>query len=246
MTFGQFEKKLLKSKKFREIAAKSEPEYQAIRKLIKAKLKTKDKSHKLPKKSRVNLYIDGTNLFIGLVQMVNANKQPDFSSLLRSIVKLYGIDKIFFYASYMVPANYQKQGRKKLVGIEAKFYGQVKKFNNLVFYKGHRSPSSGKEKGVDVHLAADLIKDAFLDRYDQAVIMTGDSDLIYPVEIVRSFGLPIHSIFLPNRFSLEIAYKTDSAIVLNILDKFRPISRNLPKQLKIVKIKAPYVNIRGR
>lgn len=247
MNWETYEKKLLKNKKFRQIAEQLEPEYQAMQKLIKSRLKTKNKNPSLSKKNRINLYIDGTNLFIGLIQLVNAGQQPSFSDLLKSIIKLYEIDKTFFYASYMIPTNYQKRGRKKLVNIEAKFYQEVKKSKNLVFYKGHRSPSSGKEKGVDVHLAVDLIKDAFLDNFDQAVIMTGDSDLIYPVEIVRNLGFPVHSVFLPNRFSLEIAYKTNSAIVLNILNKFKPVSRKLPGHLKIVnQTKAPYVNIRGR
>ena len=39
MTFDQFEKKLLKNKKFREAAAKLEPEYQLTRSLIAAKIK---------------------------------------------------------------------------------------------------------------------------------------------------------------------------------------------------------------
>jgi len=39
MTFEQFEKKLLKNKKFREAAAKLEPEYQLARNRIIAKIK---------------------------------------------------------------------------------------------------------------------------------------------------------------------------------------------------------------
>ena len=128
---------------------------------------------------------------------------------------------------------------KNLLASEAQFYRQVKAFPNLDFFKGHRSPTSGKEKGVDIHLGVDMVKDAFLQKYKQAVIMTGDADLIYPIEIVKGLGFPVQAVFLPNRFSLEIAYKVDSAVVFNYKNKFDAQSRKLPKNLRIVKIKKP-------
>ena len=76
--------------------------------------------------------------------------------------------------------------------------------------------------------------------------MTGDADLIYPLEIVKMLKIPTCAIFLPNRFSLEMAYKTDKAFVLNFANKFKT-NRKLPRQLKIVSIKKPrMINIRGK
>jgi hypothetical protein len=43
-----------------------------------------------------------------------------------------------------------------------------------------------EEKGSDVNLAAHLLLDAFLGRYDAAIVVTGDSDLISPIKMVRS------------------------------------------------------------
>ena len=42
-----------------------------------------------------------------------------------------------------------------------------------------------EEKGSDVNLAVQLLHDAHLDRFDCAVIVSGDSDLLMPVKIVR-------------------------------------------------------------
>ena len=199
-------------------------------------------------KKKTYLYLDGTNLFAGQNELFGPNKYLSFSYLVKEINKLIDIDNIFFYASYIGQRNRGRltKRRKQLIAAEALFYREVKNFKGLSFYKGHRSPTSGKEKGVDVHLSVDIVKDVLLEKCDQIVIMTGDADLIYPLEIVKMFKIPTCAIFLPNRFSLEMAYKVDKAFVLNFLNRFKK-ERKLPKGLKVVPIKKPrMVNIRGR
>jgi len=41
-----------------------------------------------------------------------------------------------------------------------------------------------EEKGSDVNLAAHLVRDAFIDAFDVAVVITNDSDLVEPIRIV--------------------------------------------------------------
>ncbi|MGA2738571.1 MAG: NYN domain-containing protein [Bryobacteraceae bacterium] len=49
-----------------------------------------------------------------------------------------------------------------------------------------------EEKGSDVNLAAHLLRDAFLRKFEIAVLITNDSDLAEPVRIVRyELGLPV-------------------------------------------------------
>jgi hypothetical protein len=49
-----------------------------------------------------------------------------------------------------------------------------------------------EEKGSDVNIAAHLINDGYKKRYEAAVIVTNDSDLLEPIRIVRSeLGLPV-------------------------------------------------------
>lgn len=197
---------------------------------------------------KTHLYIDGTNLFAGQNELFGPTKHLSFTYLIKEIQKLLKIDRVFFYASYMNQKNRTRLivERKRLITAEALFYKEVLHAKNVIFYKGHRSPTSGKEKGVDVHLSVDIVKDIFLKRCSQIAIMTGDADLIYPLEVVKMLKIPTISFFLPNRFSLEMAYKVDLAFVLNFANKFN-VARNLPKQLKVISIKKPrMINIRGR
>ena len=200
------------------------------------------------RKTKTFLYIDGTNLLAGLVELFGYNKIPSFASIIKIAKKYFVIDRIFFYASYTSRKYVRSAKILKYVELEKNFFNQVKNTKNLVFYKGYRSPTSKKEKGVDVHLAVDIVKDAFLEKYKNAIIMTGDADLIYPVETVKTlFQKPVFSVFIPSRFSLEIAYKTDKALVLNYMRSFKPqLFKKLPKRLVIADTKKPRIRMRGR
>lgn len=175
-------------------------------------------------------------MLAGLVEIFGYNNIPSFDSILKEIRKYYKIDKIYFYASYTPSKNIRNRNVKRQIGLEIKFFKEVREQKDLTFYKGYRSPTSKKEKGVDVHLAADMIKDAFLKKFDRAIIFSGDADFEYCVEIVRNLGLPVYAFFLPNRFSLAIAYKTLKPIILDYNQCFKKILRKRIKKLEIVKI----------
>ena len=165
------------------------------------------------------LYIDGTNLFAGLYDLFGG-KMPRFADILKQIRKLFAIDKIFFYATYLGPKEKMDHKYKSLITQEAKFYREVKETKNIIFYKGHRSPTSGREKGVDVHLCADIFKDAIYKKYKQSLIMSGDADLSYPVELITEKHIPVHAVFLSNRFSLSISIAATSTTILNCKNSF--------------------------
>lgn len=49
-----------------------------------------------------------------------------------------------------------------------------------------------EEKGSDVNLAAYLLKDAFDGDYEQALVVSNDSDLVLPIKMVRDeLHLPV-------------------------------------------------------
>jgi uncharacterized LabA/DUF88 family protein len=53
-----------------------------------------------------------------------------------------------------------------------------------------------EEKGSDVNLATALLVDAFDKDFDQAVVVSNDSDLAYPIDVVQKrFALPVVVLF---------------------------------------------------
>lgn len=189
--------------------------------------------------AKTHLYIDGTNLFAGQNELFGPKRYALFPDILRDIQKIFLADHVYFYASYMVGVNFKRPGRKALIAAEAQFYHSARNTPSLTFYRGHRSPTSGKEKGVDVHLAVDMVMDALLHHYDEAVVFSGDADLSYAVESVRALDVPVHAVFLPNRFAPGIAYAATSSVVLNYKKKFVKEKILVPKSLTVLALKDP-------
>jgi uncharacterized LabA/DUF88 family protein len=58
-----------------------------------------------------------------------------------------------------------------------------------------------EEKGSDINLASHLLADGFADRYDAAIVISGDSDFVTPVRMVREIvGRPV-GVLNPQRVS---------------------------------------------
>jgi hypothetical protein len=58
-----------------------------------------------------------------------------------------------------------------------------------------------EEKGSDVNLGAHLLMDGFLGHYEAAIVITGDSDLVTPIRMVRSQLLKPVGVLNPQRLS---------------------------------------------
>jgi hypothetical protein len=80
---------------------------------------------------------------------------------------------------------------------------------------------AGKEKGIDVQLAVDPAIGAAVDDYDEAAIMTGDSDLLYAVQTGRRFGKKVHLMALGSRFPRGISFFAEKKFIYDIGHFFR-------------------------
>lgn len=94
------------------------------------------------------LFVDGSNLYGSQYALFGPNKLLLFDNLIKQLESQLTIrfSKIFFYASYSPrPLNPTK---KQLLFLknEGLFYRNVKTLKNVIFFKGYRSPTSGKEK----------------------------------------------------------------------------------------------------
>lgn len=62
-----------------------------------------------------------------------------------------------------------------------------------------------EEKGSDVNLGVHLVRDAFLKAFDEAAILTNDTDLVEPIRIVtQEAGLPVTLLTPVNKPSVSL------------------------------------------
>lgn len=187
---------------------------------------------------RVVAFVDGSNLFGGIADMLKLGEYFEFSEFLAAIETEVKIDHINFYGTYMRIRPDDTPERRLLVRAQKAFFDSVRINKNIFFYQGHFSPSSGKEKGVDIHLGIDMAVGACTGGYTEANIITEDADLLYALETSRLFNKTVTVAALSSRFSLALAFKSNRIIVIDIGNHFvkavRPKVREKLRNLKLI------------
>lgn len=163
---------------------------------------------------RIALYIDGGNLYRRLRESgFPQDKRFDHSAFVEflrrgraTVSKAYyvGIVRNFDHSSKsqrMVGAQ-----QKFLAGLEAE--GFLIKRGRIVY--DHKI----REKGVDVQIAIDLIIDAIEDRYDTALIVSSDTDLIPAIRYVRSRGKAVEYVGFSAKPSLGMTRESTLTVLL--------------------------------
>jgi len=184
---------------------------------------------------RVIAYIDGFNLYFGLRdsgfrRYYWLNIQTLAENLLLKHQQL--VNTKYFTARISGPDsgdNSQlalkmraKQHRQNL------FLEALDTLANFKTYYGHylgqkikcyncgRTWSDFEEKMTDVNIATELLTDAFEDKYDTALLISADSDLVPPVRAIRRFfpKKRVVAIFPPKRFSAHLKDASHTQLVI--------------------------------
>jgi uncharacterized LabA/DUF88 family protein len=142
--------------------------------------------------NKVIVFIDGFNLYhaINIKPNYNKFKWLDLSKLASLYItkKEEIIDIIYFTALVTWDQNKVRKHKLFIKANEIKgvhvVYGEFKKrdkFCNLC----KRTYKTFEEKQTDVNIAIQLFKLSIEDKYDKAIIISGDSDLIPSINAVR-------------------------------------------------------------
>ena len=69
---------------------------------------------------------------------------------------------------------------------------------------------------TDVNIAVEILADAYLDKYDMALLITGDSDLIPPINAVHNLfkNKRVFVAFPPNRHNVSIQQAAKGSITI--------------------------------
>lgn len=187
---------------------------------------------------RVITYIDGFNLYFGMTQSWQDIKWLDINLLSTKLLRSgQTLEQVNYFTS-RVNNNHSKEVRQKVYlealaeqGVQI-IYGQYRGNKETCYKCGNSWPNS-KEKMTDVNIATHLLRDAFTDSYDIALLVSGDSDLVPPVEtVLKTFpNKRIVVVFPPNRKSKHLEKVASASFILG-----RKILKN--SQLPNVIVKA--------
>jgi hypothetical protein len=153
---------------------------------------------------KANIYVDGFNLYYGAIRGT-PYRWLNIAALCRLLLPHDHINRIKYFTALVGPRpNDPDQPARQQTYLRA-----LQTISNLSITFGtflsHEvmmplaSPQGGyarviktEEKGSDVNLATELLMDGFKDDYEIAVIVSNDSDLLMPIQVVtRSLGKPV-------------------------------------------------------
>lgn len=195
---------------------------------------------------RVTIFIDGSNFYHGL----KANKcstRIDFHKLSNLLT---GKQRNLIRAYYYNAACKQKDDPQKYAG-QLRFFTKLRKTPylavklgrlerriqeidqrslerevgseaaNMFVEKFGKSMPYYVEKGVDITIAADMLKFAYSDSYDTAVLISGDGDFASAVEGVQNLGKHVENAYFKKGHSIHLEETCDT---------FIPLTANLIKK----------------
>lgn len=64
-----------------------------------------------------------------------------------------------------------------------------------------------KEKGIDVWIAIDMVKEALQEDVDCFILISGDADFVPAFNLIKSIGKEVLSVFIPRGYSNELRQK---------------------------------------
>lgn len=154
------------------------------------------------------LFIDGTNLYAAQYELFGPKRYLDFSKFIKEVEKKIRVkfDKIYFYASYSPRPKRLTKKRKLYLKNEALFYRSVRRTKNVIFFRGYRSKTSGKEKEVDVKLAVDVVDFAHRNKYQSIYLFSGDADFLQVLFAIKSLKKKIFVISVQNKILFRAAF----------------------------------------
>ena len=148
-----------------------------------------------------NVYIDGFNLYYRALRRSPQYKWLDLAKLSQALLPGHQINRIRYFTAIIEERSGDPQKRyrqqvylRALVTIPnlSIHYGQFKTRN---VWRRRARPNQDlddpvlvkntEEKRTDVNLASYLLMDGYDGDYEQAVVVSNDSDLALPIEIVR-------------------------------------------------------------
>jgi uncharacterized LabA/DUF88 family protein len=166
------------------------------------------------------VFIDGSNFYFKLKQLSGGFSQKvglldfDFQAFVAWLTEPYELAGARYYIGAVKQDGSEKA--KRLYADQQRLFRKLQSAGIEVI-PGHliRHPDKTfHEKGVDVRLAVEMIRLAREDRYDQAYLLSSDTDLVPAVEEVHSFGKRVQYVGVPKGQSYGLSKVAHHVLLL--------------------------------
>jgi uncharacterized LabA/DUF88 family protein len=153
------------------------------------------------------IFIDGNNFYFGLRKLYGKEKSLknfNFQLFAKEFAKNGEVVKIFYYNAFL-----DKENNPQKYENQKKFFDKLKQIPNfkLVLCKLLKRKITGTTnfyyilKEDDIHMAVDMVENAYEDTYDSAILVSGDGDFVPAVKSIKK----------RNKFVINLYFKSSSS-----------------------------------
>ena len=155
---------------------------------------------------RVAIFIDGSNLYHSLEE--NCNRYDlDFAAFSSKLCGGRHLCRTYYYNLLRDPNRNQQayhDQQKFLTALHSTPYLEVR------LGASKMRGDVAVEKGVDIMLATDLLRGAWDNLYDVAILVSGDGDFSYAVQAVKDIGKHVEVAAFQANLSMELSQVADN------------------------------------
>ena len=182
----------------------------------------------LLKMNRVSIFIDGNNFYHGLMFMYGQDKSLkdfNFDEFIKFLIGKRELVEVFYYN-----AELDKSRNLNKHSSQEEFFSklrQIPKFNLILCKLLKRRIKNSNEyyyvlKEDDLHMAVDMVEGAYDNKFDVAIIVSGDGDFVPAVKSVKRKNKQVENFYFKKSSSRNLKNYCDSSLELNkkILDQF--------------------------
>ncbi len=176
---------------------------------------------------KVVLFIDGSNFYYGLKGIYGDQKSLtnfNFLKFGRLLAEERDLLRIFYYNA---PLDYT--ANPKAYTKQQKFFEKLRATERvkLILSRLQKRKIKGTNKfyyvikGDDIHIAVDMVKGAYENVFDIAILVSGDGDFVPAVQVVQEKGKSVENAYFKQSLSWHLKQECDKSIRLNkdMLDK---------------------------
>ena len=174
------------------------------------------------KKERVIAYIDGFNLYFGMLDAgLMDYKWLNIRQLVQNLVKETQELVAIKYFTSKVTNDPAKTNRQRTyiealesVGVDV-IYGLYQS-DTIECRKCFNKWIKFNEKMTDVNIATHILIDAYEDKYDAAMLISGDSDLVPPIKAIHEnfHDKRVFVAFPPNRYNNSVKINAKGSLII--------------------------------
>ncbi len=147
---------------------------------------------------RISIYIDGAN-FLGGLKSINKKYKDwnfDFKRFVESVTKNKQLVDVYYYNALLKQIQ-----NPDMFKLQQELFNRLKSYGFKVNI-AKRKPriredgTQGSQiKGDDIWLAVDMLKDAYEDKYDTAILISSDGDFVPLVKYIKNKNKQVESYY---------------------------------------------------